>query len=143
MLRRTKSMFKLFTLVSLLAMLLGACGQAAQPVATEAPAQPTATDAPAATEAPSADSPKPSGKLVGWAWGSDAFKDTGVMDEFKAEYPDIEAEFVDYKSNDVYQKLRLATSAGSGAPDIAQVESSNIGGFIEMNGLTDMTPWVK
>ncbi len=134
--------YKILAVLLLASMVLSACG-GAKPAATEAS---VVTEAPVgATVAPATEAPmvKPSGKITVWSWVAYAFKDTGLMDEFKAEYPDIEVEFVDYKSGDVYQKLGLAISAGSGAPDVVQVEGSNIGGFIEMNGLTDLTPWVK
>ena len=139
-----KFLYKLLAVMILASMLLSACGSATEaPAETEAPVM---TEAPVATEAPATEAPameKPSGKIVVWTWVSYAFTETGLLDEFKSEYPDIEVEFVEYNSGDVYQKLGLAISAGSGAPDVAQVESSNIGSFMEMNGLADLTPRVK
>jgi len=99
--------------------------------------------APAVTEAPTA-AAKPSGKVTLWMWKAahDTLTNSGVLDEFKKEYPDVEVEIVEYAPADVYQKLPLALQAGTGAPDISLVENSHLAQIVALGGLTDMTEWV-
>jgi lactose/L-arabinose transport system substrate-binding protein len=83
--------------------------------------------------------PKPEGRIVLWGWSYDVMESTGLLDDFNAEYPDIEVEIVTYNAGDTYQNLRLALSAGQGAADIVQVENSHLAGFVAMGGLADLT----
>ena len=88
---------------------------------------------------------KPSGKIVVWGWKNaigDVIVDTGILDQFKAEYPDIEVEIVYMGTGDVYTQLPLALTAGTGAGDVVLVENSHMGGFVHMGegaGLLDLT----
>jgi len=95
----------------------------------------TATPLPEATAAP-----KPTGKITLWGWKAalDTIKG-GVLDDFKNEYPDIEVEIVELSTNDLYQKLLLAISAGTGAPDISVIENSHLAQYVDLGGLTDLT----
>ena len=99
--------------------------------------------APAATQAPTA-AAKPTGKVTLWMWKAahDTLTNSGVLDEFQKEYPDVEVEIVEYAPADVYQKLPLALQAGTGAPDISLVENSHLAQIVALGGLTDMTEWV-
>jgi lactose/L-arabinose transport system substrate-binding protein len=98
----------------------------------------TATPEPEPTAAP-----KPTGKVVVWGWSFDVMESTGLLDDFKAEYPDIEVEIVTYNASDTYQNLQLALSAGEGGPDVAQVENSRLAGFVKLGGLADLTDQVQ
>lgn len=98
----------------------------------------TPTAAPEPTQAP-----KPKGKIVLWGWSYDVFQSTGLIDDFKKEFPDIEVEIVKYNAGDTYQNFQLAVSAGQGAPDVIQLENSNLAQFVELGGLADITDWVK
>src|SRR5512136_2397292 len=102
----------LITVLVLSAVVLGACAPAAAP-APAPTAKPqivevtkivqstpekvevvvTATPEPQATAAP-----KPKGKITLWGWSYDVMQSTGLVDEFKKLYPDIELEFVTYKA---------------------------------------------
>lgn len=155
---RTQTLLRLMVLVLFGSVFLIACGTPAAPPAAPPPVTSaplvqtvivqgtpvvqviTATPPPQATAAP-----KPKGKLTVWGWPSahETIVKSGVMDAFKKEYPDIQVEWVEYKPQDVYQKLPLALSAGAGAPDVAVVESSHMLQFIELGGLTDLTDRVK
>jgi ABC-type glycerol-3-phosphate transport system substrate-binding protein len=80
-------------------------------------------------------------KLTIWGW--EFVKDTvGVADDFLAENPDVEIEFQVIAAGDLYQKLLLTLSAGSGAPDIVALENSRVPQFIQTGGLMDLTRWV-
>ncbi len=97
----------------------------------------TPTPEPQATEAP-----KPKGKITLWGWSYDVMQSTGLVDEFKKLYPDIELDFVTYKAGDLYQNLQLALAAGQGAPDVVQVENSHLAGYVDQGGLADLTKQV-
>ncbi len=92
---------------------------------------------------------RPSGKIVVWGWQSaigDVIVNTGILDEFKAEYPDVEVEIVYMASGDVYTQLPLALTAGTGTGDVVLVENSHLGGFVHMGegaGLLDLTEKVQ
>jgi lactose/L-arabinose transport system substrate-binding protein len=154
---RTNTLLRLIAIMLLGATFLIACSTTAAP--TPAPPQPaapivqtvvvggtpvvqviTATPPPQATPAP-----KPTGKITVWGWPSthDTIVKSGVMDAFNKEYPGIQVEWVEYKPDDVYQKLPLALSAGAGAPDVAVVESSHMLQFIGLGGLADLTDQIK
>jgi len=112
-------------MILLLAVILSACAPAATPTAVATAAKPT-------------------GKVTLWMWKAahDTLLNSGVLDEFKKEYPDVEVEVVEYAPADVYQKLPLALQAGTGAPDISLVENSHLAQIVSLGGLTDMTGWV-
>ena len=73
----------------------------------------------------------------------DPIRNSGLLDDFKAEYPDVEVNFVDYATADLYQQLQLAISSGVGAPDVALVESSHLAQFVDFGGLADITERVQ
>ncbi len=89
--------------------------------------------------------PKPKGEITIWMWkaAEDPIKNSGVEAAFNKEYPDIKLNWVTYGTNDVYQKLPLALSAGTGAPDVALVEDSNLAPFVYLGGLSDLSDRVK
>ena len=88
---------------------------------------------------------KPSGDILVWGWKAaiDPIRNSGVLDEFKAEYPDINVEFAEYAPADLYQQLQLAITSGVGAPDVAFLESSNLAQFVNFGGLADLTERVQ
>src|SRR5215207_8301510 len=138
---KNKVFYKLLVILMLASMVLSACGGAATqaPIVTEAPAiteAPAATSAPAtevpATEAPVAE--KPSGKLVIWAQqaNQDVWEKT-VLPGFKAEYPDIEIEFVNNTPVEVANQVGLAIQGGTGVPDLAVTEYRSLTALAELN----------
>jgi ABC-type glycerol-3-phosphate transport system substrate-binding protein len=101
----------------------------------------TATPAPEATAAP-----KPKGKIVLWGWTAalrDTLEKTGLIEDFKKAYPDIDVEIVYYPPADVYTNLPLAIAAGQGAPDVSVVENSHIAEYVHQGGLLDLTDLIK
>lgn len=64
----------------------------------------------------------PSGKIVVWGWKSamtDTLVASGVLDDFKAAYPNVEVEIQEYAPQDVYVNFPLALTAGEKVPDVA------------------------
>jgi len=109
---------------------------------TTAPTNPTTIETAAPTAAPT-EVAKPSGKITLWGWSYDAMQSTGLVDDFQKEYPDIQLDFVKYSSTDTYQNLQLAISAGTGAPDVVQIENSHLAQFVGIEGLLDITDRVQ
>ena len=95
---------------------------------------------------PPTEIPKPTGKIVVWGWTAairDTIEASGVLEDFKAAYPDVEVEIVYYAPADVYTNLPLAFSAGTGAPDVCLVENSHLAEYVQMGGLLDLTARVQ
>jgi len=109
---------------------------------TTAPAQPPTAVAVEPTAVPT-EAPKPTGKITLWGWSYDAMQSTGLVDDFQKEFPDIQLDFVKYSSTDTYQNLQLAISAGTGAPDVVQIENSHLAQFVGLDGLLDITDRVQ
>jgi lactose/L-arabinose transport system substrate-binding protein len=89
---------------------------------------------------------KPSGKIVVWGWKSamtDTMVASGVVDDFKAEYPDVEVEIVEYSASDVYVNFPLALTAGESDPDVVLIESSHLAQIVALGGLLDLTDKVQ
>lgn len=90
--------------------------------------------------------PKPEGKITVWGWTAamrDTLEASGVLEDFKAEYPDVEVEMVYYAPADVYTNLPLALTAGESDPDVCLVENSHVAEFVHMGGLLDLTDRLK
>lgn len=141
---RIHTLRQLTSVLILSVILLAACGPAPTPqviVQTQVVSQVvTATPEPESTAAP-----KPSGKITVWCWkaAQDTIVNPGVVADFNAEYPDIQVEFVTYNPSDIYQKLPLALTAGTGAPDVSCVEDSHLAQFVDLGGLTDLSDRVQ
>ncbi len=88
---------------------------------------------------------KPKGDITVWMWKQDwdNVVNSKIIDDFNKEYPDIKVNRVDISSTDVYQKLPLAISAGTGAPDVSLIEDSALGRFVALGGLMDLTEQTK
>jgi lactose/L-arabinose transport system substrate-binding protein len=97
------------------------------------------------TATPEPEAPKPTGKITVWMWKAtqDSIVNPGVVEDFNKVYPDIQVEWVTYNPQDVYQKLPLALSAGTGAPDVCYVEDSHLTQYVYLGGLTDLTERVQ
>lgn len=141
-----------YTLVVIFTIILSACGGGTveEPNDKEPVAEEPAAEEPTAVK-PAAEKPteKPSGHIVVWGWQSalvDTIEASGVLADFKAEYPDIQVEFMITDPADVYTNLPLAITAGQGLPDVALVENSHLAQFVHMGrgaGLMDLTERVS
>ena len=85
-----------------------------------------------------------SGKITLWGWSYESMEATGLIDAFLELHPNVEIETIVYQAGDTYQNLQLACSAGQGAPDVVQIENSNLAGFVALEGcLADLTEQVE
>lgn len=78
-------------------------------------------------------------ELTFWTWVPDIQKEVAL---FQRKYPAIKVNVVNAgQGQPHYQKLRTALTAGSGAPDVAQIEFQNIPTFTLTNNLLDLRPY--
>jgi lactose/L-arabinose transport system substrate-binding protein len=86
-----------------------------------------------------------SGKITVWGWASaikNVVEDSGVVEDFKVVYPDVEVEMVYYDLSDVETNLSLALTAGQGACDVCLIASFSLPEFIRRGGIRDITDLV-
>lgn len=76
--------------------------------------------------------------LTMWAWTPNT---QNQVDLFNASHPNIKVTLENVgQSAEQYTKIRNALKAGSGVPDVAQVEFQNIPSFRAIDGLLDLGP---
>jgi multiple sugar transport system substrate-binding protein len=74
-----------------------------------------------------------------WAWDSNINIPVGL---FEKKYPNIKVNIVNNGGGPAqYTKLRTALKAGTGAPDIAQIEYLELPSFIITNSLMNLAPY--
>ncbi|QGV77012.1 ABC transporter substrate-binding protein [Streptomyces ficellus] len=79
---------------------------------------------------------KQGGKVTVWAWEPTLKK---VAADFEKKYPKVDIELVNAGTNDKqYTALQNALAAGSGAPDVAQVEYYALGQFVFGKSVVDL-----
>ena len=79
------------------------------------------------------------GDLLVWAWEPTLEQ---VVTDFEAEYPNVDVELANVGTgNDHYVALQNAISAGSGVPDVAQVEYYALPQFAISETLADLAPF--
>lgn len=77
--------------------------------------------------------------LTMWGWTPNT---QNQVDMFNAAHPNIKVTLENVgQSADQYTKIRNALKAGSGVPDVAQVEFQNIPSFRAVDGLLDLSPY--
>ncbi|MEU8465689.1 sugar ABC transporter substrate-binding protein [Streptomyces sp. NPDC029003] len=77
------------------------------------------------------------GKVTVWAWEPTLKK---VVADFERKYPKVDVELVNAGTGDKqYTALQNAAAAGSGAPDVAQVEYFALGQFALGRSVEDLT----
>ena len=78
-------------------------------------------------------------ELTFWTWVPDIEKEVAL---FERKYPAIKVKVVNAgQGQPHYTKLRTALKAGSGAPDVAQIEFQYIPTFTLTNDLLDLRPY--
>lgn len=79
------------------------------------------------------------GELTYWTWTPSA---QAQVDAFEKAYPNVKVKVVNTASaNDNNLKLQNAIAAGSGAPDVVQLEYQSLPQFIMSKGLLDLTSY--
>lgn len=78
-------------------------------------------------------------ELTFWTWVPNIDKEVAL---FEAKYPAVKIKVVNaYQGTPQYTKLRTALKAGSGAPDMVQIEYQAIPTFTITNSLLDLRPY--
>jgi multiple sugar transport system substrate-binding protein len=78
-------------------------------------------------------------ELTFWTWVPDI---QDQVDMFMAEYPKIKVTVENVGQGlDHYSKVRTASQAGSGGPDVVQIEYQFISSFAQTGDLLDLTPY--
>jgi multiple sugar transport system substrate-binding protein len=112
-------------------LLLAACGGNSASTDTKAATSVSQADIDKALQTPTT--------LTYWAWLP------GVQDEvalFEKKYPAIKVNVVNVGQGlPQYQKLRTALKAGTGAPDLAQIEFQSVSTFSITRDLLDLRPY--
>ncbi|MFF9838487.1 ABC transporter substrate-binding protein [Streptomyces sp. NPDC013740] len=79
------------------------------------------------------------GKVTVWAWEPTLKK---VVEDFEKKYPKVDVELVNAGTGDKqYTALQNAMAAGSGAPDVAQIEYYALGQFTIGKSVEDLAPY--
>lgn len=79
------------------------------------------------------------GELTYWSWTPSGEAQVAA---FEKAYPNVKVTLVNTATaNDNNLKLQNALSAGSGAPDVVQIEYQSLPQFILSKGLLDLTPY--
>ncbi|WP_306371224.1 ABC transporter substrate-binding protein [Nocardiopsis sp. CC223A] len=78
------------------------------------------------------------GEITVWAWEPTLDQ---VVEDFEAAHPNVTVDLVNVGTGDEqYTALQNALSAGSGLPDVAQIEYYALGQFTIAGHLTDLAP---
>ena len=144
-----KTRYSLVALLIVLSMVLVACGGAATPAPTEAPAQPAApTKAPEQpaqpAQPPAAMGPK--GEITLWnAYGTGGAEEkalTEALAAMNAKYPDLKVNVLQIPFSDVFNKWETEVAAGGG-PDMFTAPNDNTGNEVRAGLLADITDLLK
>ncbi|GHI85477.1 ABC transporter substrate-binding protein [Streptomyces xanthophaeus] len=116
----------------ILAAVVGACAMALGATACGSPDPGSGSDVKDVASALEA-----GGKVTVWAWEPTLKK---VAADFEKKYPKVDVELVNAGTGDKqYTALQNAVAAGSGAPDVAQVEYYALGQFAIGKSLEDLS----
>jgi len=123
----TRRLFGALAVVSTLALAATACGTSGG----DADAESGPKDVKAALAK--------GGKVTVWAWEPTLKK---VAEDFEKKYPKVDIELVNAGTGDKqYTALQNAISAGSGAPDVAQIEYYALGQFSIARSVEDLASY--
>ena len=143
----------LVSLLTVISVLLGACGGGAQPAPTAAPAAAAPTEAPAAaapTEAPAAAAPTAapaasSGETVNldyWLWDANQLPAyQKCADNFMAKNPNIKVTITQQGWNDYWSGIQNGMIGGT-APDVFTDHLAKYPEFASKNQLVDIQPYI-
>ncbi|MFC5464616.1 ABC transporter substrate-binding protein [Lederbergia graminis] len=83
--------------------------------------------------------PSISGEITFWAWGDAGLIYDDVIEAFNKDFPNITVKLVDgLPSGEMHDKLQTTLAAGSGAPDVSQVEQSFFARYSSGDMLADL-----
>lgn len=118
------------------AFVVSACSDGGS-ATTEQSAAPSAAATTAASAAPTAEPKKDvKGEITMWAFNEKVFEEIG--EAFMKEYPNVKVNTVVMPFGDLHDKLQTTLAAGTGAPDVAEVEMYQINRYMTGNVLEDL-----
>jgi len=123
--------------------ILVACSPTATAAPTTAPAPtqaPAATNPPAPTQAPQSSSAEAI-KLTMWTYSGDEVMLAKMYEGYKEKNPTTDLEISKFDLGDMVQKITTSLVAGSGLPDLADVEQGYFRKFVYGEGLLDLEPF--
>jgi ABC-type glycerol-3-phosphate transport system substrate-binding protein len=116
--------------------ILAACA----PQATAAPAA-AATQPPAAANPTANPAPAGATKLTMWTYTGDELFLADMFKLYQESNPNTTMEIVKLDGADQDQKITTALVAGSGLPDVADIEQGRFRKFVYSPGILDLTPY--
>ncbi len=140
-----KTRYSLVALLVVIGLLLAACGGAATPAPTQAPAvEPTTAPAVKPTTAPAATGPK--GEITLWnAYGTGGAEEKALTEALAAmakKYPDLKVNVLQIPFDQIFNKWETEVAAGGG-PDMFTAPNDNTGNQIRAGLLADITELLK
>ena len=81
------------------------------------------------------------GKLTVWGWANPWLKATSEL--FVKQHPNVTFDFVDMSWQDTHQKFAVASSAGTGAPDVLSIDGAQLQNMVYTGGLLNITEVMK
>ena len=137
-----KTRYSLVALLVVVGLLLAACGGAATPAPTQAPAEQKPAEQP--TAAPAMEGPK--GEITLWnAYGTGGAEEkalTEALAALNAKYPDLKVNVLQIPFDQVFNKWETEVAAGGG-PDMFTAPNDNTGNQIRAGLLADLTEALK
>ncbi|MEK3888246.1 ABC transporter substrate-binding protein [Bacillus sp. FSL K6-3431] len=76
------------------------------------------------------------GEVTFWTFTPDVYKE--IVTGFNKEYPNVKVNLVGMEFADMHDKLQTTLAAGSGAPDVAQVEQGQFSRYVTGDLLEDL-----
>jgi multiple sugar transport system substrate-binding protein len=135
----------LVSLLTVISMLLVACGGGAQPAPAQAPAAAAPTQAPAAAAAPTAAPAASGGEAVNldyWLWDANQLPAyQKCADNFMAKNPNIKVTLTQKGWDDYWSGIQNGMIAGT-APDVFTDHLAKYPEFASKNQLVDIQPYV-
>ena len=137
-----KTRYSLVALLVVVGLLLAACGGAATPVPTQAPAEQKPAEQP--TAAPAMEGPK--GEITLWnAYSTGGAEEKALTEAIAAlnkKYPDLKVNVLQIPFDQVFNKWETEVAAGGG-PDMFTAPNDNTGNQIRAGLLADITEALK
>ncbi len=134
-----KAAFAITSIATVAALTLSGCTSDPAPDPTATPGETTDNPSGVISDAEREAALNTPTELVFWTWVPDI---QDQVDLFEAKYPAIHVTVENVGQGlDHYSKVRTASKAGTGGPDVVQLEYQFISSFAQTGDLLDLTPY--